>query len=206
MTAIHKNVLAIETAVSGGSLSLLKDGKELANWIGDSDVSRAEDLLVKVDRLLKNTGLDKQNLDLIAVSAGPGSFTGIRIGIATALGIGTGLGRPVSSVSVMVAMANAAPFSEEFVVAVPMGRNAICIQPFVDRQPTGHPQTITTDTFFASIDSEDSNYALHGSLTEKLKASSLIYDAGFDLAYSIGKYCSEREPQDSEPLFVSKNF
>lgn len=206
MTAIYKNVLAIEAAVSGGSLSLLQDGKELANWIGNSDVSRAEDLLVNIDRLLKDTGLDKQNLDLIAVSAGPGSFTGIRIGIATALGLGTGLGRPVSSVSTMVAMAADAPFSENCVVAIPMGRNAICIQSFFDQNPTGQPHTITTNTFFASVDSEDANYVLHGSLAEKVNSSSRTHDAGFDLAYTIGKYCSIREPQDSEPLFVSKSF
>ena len=206
MKVRFKNVLAIEAGVSGGSLALLSDGSEVANWIGNSDVSRAEDLLINIDRLLSDNGISRKGLDLLAVSAGPGSFTGIRIGIATALGLGTGLGRPVSSISVMVAMAADAPFSENFYVAIPMGRNAICLQTFGDRQPIGQPQTMTEDAFLASIDLEDANYVMHRSLVEKVNASSRIHDAGFDLAYLIGKYCAEREPQNSEPIFVSKSF
>ena len=74
-------ILAIESAIAGGSLSLIRGDVELGNWIGRADVSRAEEILVNIDAMLTACGVSKHDLDLIAVSAGPGSFTGIRIGM-----------------------------------------------------------------------------------------------------------------------------
>ena len=91
--------LAIESAIRGGSVSLIGDGVEIANWIGSADVSKAEDLLADIDLMLGANGLTIHDVGHVAVSAGPGSFTGIRIGIATALGLETGLGIPMSSIS-----------------------------------------------------------------------------------------------------------
>src|SRR5258708_18599521 len=104
MSSYPEFTLAIESAISGGSISLLK-GREIANWIGSSNVSKAEDLLANIDHLLAANDIALNEIDLITVSAGPGSFTGIRIGIATALGLKAGLGIAMSSESALKAIA-----------------------------------------------------------------------------------------------------
>src|SRR5687768_3236700 len=100
-----KTILAIESAISGGSLSLIVDGSEAGHWIGTSGVSKAEELLVNIDHLLNKHCTLRAEIDLIAVSAGPGSFTGIRIGLATALGLKAGLQVSMASGSVLKAIA-----------------------------------------------------------------------------------------------------
>jgi len=123
-------ILAIESAIAGGSISLLRSGIEVANWIGTSDVSKAEDLLVNIDEILVGRGIPAKEIDLLAVSAGPGSFTGIRIGLATALGLKNGLGVEMSSENALKAMAFMHASEGTMSAAVPVGRNAVCIQTF----------------------------------------------------------------------------
>lgn len=98
-------ILAIETSVKKGSLSLLVGGEERAFWIGDTIGSRSEDLLFNVKNLLDVGGIKLSQLDLVAVSLGPGSFTGLRVGIAIGKGIAFSLGIRCVGVSVLEAMA-----------------------------------------------------------------------------------------------------
>jgi len=113
--------LAVESAICGGSISLIRAGSEIANWVGSANVSKAEDLLVNIDAMLTSTNIAASDIDLIAVSAGPGSFTGIRIGIATALGLKAGLGIEMSSESALKAMAFTQPDVGCIVAALPVG-------------------------------------------------------------------------------------
>src|SRR6187399_2051582 len=127
MTTLPRIVLSIESAISGGSVSLIVDGAEVANWIGSAGVSKAEELLVNIDHLLNTNDLTARDLDLVTVSAGPGSFTGIRIGLATALGLKAGLGIEMSSESALIALASQQPsMHADLLIAVPVGRNAVC--------------------------------------------------------------------------------
>ena len=77
-------ILSIETAIVGGSLSIVADGRQIAGWTSETDGLRAEQLMSRIDGLLRSTGLARTKLGAIAVSSGPGSFTGIRIGLAAA--------------------------------------------------------------------------------------------------------------------------
>ena len=134
-----KIVLAIEAAIRGGSVSLLDGETEILSWHGVTLVSRAEDLLVNISGILEQSGFDKSQIDMIAVSNGPGSFTGIRIGLATALGLKNSLGIPCFGVSLLAAVA--ATFSEgvEVAVAVPVGRTDICWQIFGNDDGVARP-------------------------------------------------------------------
>ena len=94
-----KNVLAIETSTSRGSIALLSGGKLLgAPCIGER-FEHSQTLLPQLQQLLKSHDLRPSDLDLICVSRGPGSFTGLRVGIAAAKGLAMGLGIPVIGVS-----------------------------------------------------------------------------------------------------------
>src|SRR5687768_3799835 len=140
MNSAPRITLAIESAVAGGSISLLQGESEVANLIGSSGISRAEDLLANIDEMLSLHNIERREIELIAVSAGPGSFTGIRIGIATALGLKTGLAAAMSSASALTAMVHAAKNIKTAVAALPIGRNAVCLQRYARSRGRLDPQ------------------------------------------------------------------
>lgn len=204
-------VLAIESAIAGGSISLLDDGREIAHWIGTSNVSKAEDLLLNIDKLLASNNIHRKEIGLIAVSAGPGSFTGIRIGIATALGLKAGLGIKMSSESALKAMVFSQPDEKKIIAAIPMGRNAVCSQSFEKKSgniaPIDPPQTMPEEAFLSLI-RNDGNYAciIHSALHENVEKRQNVTDFGANIAYAIGIICCENTGVMSEPLFISKSF
>lgn len=79
-------VLALETGIKGGSISLFRASAEIDFWIGNGIVSRSEDILEAVDYLFRRNGIEKTSVDVVVTSAGPGSFTGLRIGASIAKG------------------------------------------------------------------------------------------------------------------------
>lgn len=96
--------LAFDTATAVAT-SALVDGNEV---LGER-VSRAQTLLEDVDALLRQAGAHPSDLDRLAVGLGPGSFTGVRIGLAAARGLALSLDLPGSGVSTLAALAAGAP-------------------------------------------------------------------------------------------------
>jgi len=99
--------LALDTTTRDGSIALARDGCVLDTRIGDGSRTHAERLPLAIGSLLEQHGLDVADIGLFAVAAGPGSFTGLRIGIATIQGLAFGTGRPVVAVSALDALAAA---------------------------------------------------------------------------------------------------
>src|SRR5919204_4538689 len=97
-------ILAFDTATEVATTALVADGDVLGER-----VSRAVTLLEDVDGLLEAGGLDPDELEALAVGIGPGSFTGVRVGLATARGLALALGVPVAGVSTLDALAAGAP-------------------------------------------------------------------------------------------------
>ena len=98
-------VLAIETATSRQSVAILDDRSILARSDEDAQGAHARLLIPTIDRLLGSCGLALSALDGLAVSIGPGSFTGLRVGLATAMGIRVATGLPLAAVPTLEAMA-----------------------------------------------------------------------------------------------------
>ncbi|HVS85781.1 MAG TPA: tRNA (adenosine(37)-N6)-threonylcarbamoyltransferase complex dimerization subunit type 1 TsaB [Gaiellaceae bacterium] len=96
--------LAFDTATDRATSALVADGEVLAER-----VSRAQTLLEDVDALLRQGGAHASELDLLAVGIGPGSFTGVRIGLAVAHGLALSLDLPGAGVSTLDALAAGAP-------------------------------------------------------------------------------------------------
>ena len=92
-----KNILAVDTASSLMSLSLKKDGSWFEQTIDDG-LKHSETLMNTIIGLLKQAELDRNELDLLVCSEGPGSFTGLRIGMSTVKGLAFGLGIPYTAV------------------------------------------------------------------------------------------------------------
>lgn len=98
-------ILAVDTTTPSGSVALLDKGELIAEAGVISFPSHSERLLVVVDFLLKMNRLDIKELDGFAVAAGPGSFTGIRIGLSTVKSFAYASGKPAAPVSTLRALA-----------------------------------------------------------------------------------------------------
>lgn len=98
-------ILAIESSGAQASAAILQDGKVLAYEEGPFKVTHSETLMPLVARTFAVAGVNKEDIDAIAVSGGPGSFTGLRIGSATAKGLGMALHKPLIHVPTLHAMA-----------------------------------------------------------------------------------------------------
>lgn len=99
-------VLALDTATAVCSVALARDSAVLAEITSNLPSTHSQRLLPMVDSLFTETGLKPTQLDLLAVSRGPGSFTGLRLGIATVKGLGLALNLPVVGVSTLEVLAH----------------------------------------------------------------------------------------------------
>jgi tRNA threonylcarbamoyladenosine biosynthesis protein TsaB len=127
--------LSIETAVQGGSVALLQGVTELDGWVRTQEVSKSEDILEEIKNILVRNRLQKKKIKRVVVSRGPGSYTGVRIGMALGIGLRKALDCELVGVSALEAMLLAVKresveAEEEIVTAVPIGRNQICWQNF----------------------------------------------------------------------------
>jgi tRNA threonylcarbamoyl adenosine modification protein YeaZ len=98
-------ILAIDTTTRGGSVAVTRDDELLALVGGDVSRTHGERVPGEIAQALEQAGLSKSAIDLIAVAAGPGAFTGLRIGLATAQGLALTLDRPAVGVSALDALA-----------------------------------------------------------------------------------------------------
>jgi tRNA threonylcarbamoyladenosine biosynthesis protein TsaB len=102
-------LLALDTATDKGSLALLEDEQVLGGLALDTPGSFLVHLLPTLDTLLTQTGRSLREVGAISVSQGPGNFTGLRLGLATAQGLALALGCPVVPVPTLEVLA--APFA-----------------------------------------------------------------------------------------------
>ncbi len=98
-------ILSLETSTEVGSVALHKDGKLLTTSEVHIQYSHASKLAVMIDQVLANAGSSPNQLDAVAVTSGPGSYTGLRIGTSTAKGLCFALDIPLISVGSLELMA-----------------------------------------------------------------------------------------------------
>ena len=98
-------ILGIETGTDVCSVSLSKDGRLIALRESDGGQDHARRLAVYIDEILRSNDVGTQELDAVAVGRGPGSYTGLRIGVSTAKGLCYGLDIPLIAVGSLEALA-----------------------------------------------------------------------------------------------------
>jgi tRNA threonylcarbamoyladenosine biosynthesis protein TsaB len=170
-------ILCIETALTGCSVCLAEDEKLLAQSVNDIPNSASDQLPGLVADVLRQAGLQFSDLQAVAVSNGPGSYTGLRIGVAAAKGYAYALQIPVIAVSTLLIMAAAARnrlqvTADIYVPAIDARRNEV-FWAMYDRnlgvKLTETPMVIGVDT--KKMFDENQSYCLLGNGAKK------IYDA-----------------------------
>jgi tRNA threonylcarbamoyladenosine biosynthesis protein TsaB len=102
-------LLALDTSTKVAGAALIEDGRLVCETNLIIGLTHSERLMPLVDGCLKLAGWIPDDIDVVAAVAGPGSFTGVRIGVATAKGIATALGRPVVAVNTLEVLAASFP-------------------------------------------------------------------------------------------------
>ena len=111
-------ILAFETSAKAASVALMKEGKLLGESYQNTGLTHSQTLMVMAQDLLKTCGYTPQQVEAVAVAAGPGSFTGIRIGVAAAQGFARGSEIPCYGVSTLEAMALSLGIYDGYVLPV----------------------------------------------------------------------------------------
>ncbi len=104
-------ILGIETSTKTGSVAIVTEDAVIAQYSLNIEVTHSERLMATVDRVLKDTGVTMQQFDGFAVAIGPGSFTGLRIGLSTVKGLALVTGKPVAAVPTLLALAWNLPYA-----------------------------------------------------------------------------------------------
>ena len=119
-------IVALETSAVTASAAVTEDERLLAQSFQNSGLTHSATLMPMVSDLLKNTGLALQDMDVIAVAAGPGSFTGVRIGVAAAKGLAWPEDKPCAPCSTLESMAwQCAHVGGEICAAMDARRNQV---------------------------------------------------------------------------------
>ena len=129
-------ILAADTSLPLLSVALLRDDDLIAAAALEGKGSRNEKLLPAIVWLLGEAGVDRREVELFAVTRGPGSFTGVRIGLATMQGLALALGKPVCAMSTHEAIA---PAAGEATIVDDAGRGEYYVSDYVDGREVRAP-------------------------------------------------------------------
>lgn len=121
-------ILALDTATRAGGVALSRGTHVIASHAGRPEVSHSRDILPHAAAVLKEAGVTIRSVELFAVTSGPGSFTGLRIGIATVKSFAATLARPCVGVPTLFAVGHAAGASPCTVAMLPAGRGEVFAQ------------------------------------------------------------------------------
>lgn len=119
-------ILAIDSSAGAASVAVTEDKKILSECYINKGLTHSQTLIPMVDFALKNAGIKTDDIDVFAVTNGPGSFTGVRIGVAAIKGLAMGADKPCCGVSTLEAMANSLRLWGDFTICCVM--DARCSQ------------------------------------------------------------------------------
>jgi tRNA threonylcarbamoyladenosine biosynthesis protein TsaB len=171
-----------------------------------------ENLFGALSMLLDESSFSFADVDRVAIALGPGSFTGIRIGLATALGLQTALSIRCLGVSLLDSLFECSGAKANCISAVSMGRSGVCVMIVDASGCRGPSHVMSTDGFLNLLCQTSGTVALDPSLLRTVKQtgacdaiSTRVADCGSNLAMLVGrsivsaKYSTDR----LEPIFAS---
>jgi tRNA threonylcarbamoyladenosine biosynthesis protein TsaB len=198
-------VLGLDTCLSACSAAVLRDGRVLAHETEAMARGHQERLAPMVERVMAAAGLGFGDLQRIGVTVGPGSFTGLRVGLAFGKGLGAALGAPVAGVGVLEALAAEA---EGLVfAAVDARRDQVYLQGFEAGRALMAPDALELGTAAARIAEIAAGrpLSLVGSgaplLADFAPGAQVQVPAGAD-ARLVARLAAARAPAPARPLYL----
>lgn len=185
-------MLALESSAKAASAALFEDGKMLAMSFADAGLTHSRTLLPMAEDLIKNLGRSVKELGAVAVAHGPGSFTGLRIGMAEAKGLCWALQIPAAGVSTLEAMAFGGMCGEDMLLCCAMDARRGQIYNALFAVQEGRPVRLTEDRAIAAADLEEE-------LLSSKKTWLLLGD-GAGLCYNEMERCRAQLRLAPEPL------
>lgn len=171
-------ILNIETATKNCSVAVAKDGQEtVCRELATDGYAHAEKLHVYIDAAIKESGIAYSDIDAVAVSKGPGSYTGLRIGVSAAKGLCVALGVPLISIDTLQILALKAKVAEGVIIPMLDARRMEVYSAIfdADHQPIREVKAeILTSDSFSEISGK-----LHIVGDCQLKIRSVLSDARF---------------------------
>lgn len=202
-------ILAFDTCIGEGSVAVLC-GQDITVSAG-SGLTRAADALYAIESTLKRSNSTTQDLGRIAVALGPGSFTGIRIGISTALGLGRGTVTTVVGVPILKALAWTTKLNDVAAV-VPIGRGRSAIQRFINlpERTIENPAKVVSDaTLIKEMQTNPGlEFVLSSGFSEQIASSLLAAETGnlrfenLPIAVAIARYVASGGTGSLEPIYL----
>ncbi len=147
-------ILAIDTTAAAVSAALMEDDCLVGEYYLNRKTTHSQTLMPMLSALLNASQTDLPQIDVFAVNVGPGSFTGVRIGVSTVKGLSLPLQKPCAPVSTLLAMAYGLPAVEGLVCAVMDARCGQVYNALFRRTPEG-PQRLTDDRALSLTELEE---------------------------------------------------
>ncbi|KLN60950.1 hypothetical protein WH96_10965 [Kiloniella spongiae] len=219
MRADNSLLLGLDTAGSSCSVAIMSKGQVLASRVEIMRRGQSERLLPIVQDLLDETGKDLMDMDGFAVTTGPGGFTGVRIGLATAQGFALACNKPLVGVNNFEVLARGVPAAEktdepQVVVIIDAKRADLFVQAFDSNlMPLTEPFAVLPENLSDKLSGDNLLLVGDGAdqVSEDLKVTgrsisfskaSANADAGNLLSCALEQQLFDRENQPVEPLYL----
>jgi tRNA threonylcarbamoyl adenosine modification protein YeaZ len=204
-------LLAIETSSRRGSVALLEDGTVTASQEHDCDHRHAERILPMIECLLEQARWSRRSIERVAVGIGPGSFTGVRVGMALAEGVAAGLRIDTVGVCSLEAMAGAVPPDRPGVriACLDAGRGEVFIAAFGPSGQRAAPRVIAAERAVQTALEEagqPADWIACGEIAPELARERAYRSAPTDLPHAawVGLIGANRprQPAAAQPLYL----
>jgi tRNA threonylcarbamoyladenosine biosynthesis protein TsaB len=170
-------VLALDTTTSSGSCALARDGRVVIEHVNDAPNAHAEHLPGDLMSLLDGAGTALSEIDVFAVATGPGSFTGLRIGIATMQGLAFAEGKPLVGVSGFDALARIAGDIDRVATWVDAWRGEVFAALYEDSRQVQPPLVGRPDTLLESLGARPTFFIGNGAVMHRATIQRMMGDA-----------------------------
>jgi tRNA threonylcarbamoyladenosine biosynthesis protein TsaB len=161
--------LGLDTSEARGGIAIWRENRLVGEAMMAEPFHHAEELLLLVEQLLEGCYLNRNQIDLISVNRGPGSFTGLRIGIATAKGICQALEIPLVGVDGTVSYRARFSSEKRICVIIPARRDLYYVQWFIGTKAANPIEVISEENLLQEISQQRKAISVVGSGVERLR-------------------------------------
>jgi tRNA threonylcarbamoyladenosine biosynthesis protein TsaB len=208
-------VLALDSAGSACSAAVWQGGRIVAHRLAPMEHGHAEALIPMVQAVMAEAGVGYDDLDLIAAGTGPGSYTGVRVGLAAARAIASAAGKPLTGVSNFDAVVAACAPDRPDLVAIETRRADLYIQLFTPTGDADSPPTILAEAELAALFDGTDHVLVAGDAAGR--AADLLNAAGraarthptarhadarFIAALAVDRWLQDDKTRSTEPIYL----